>query len=144
MQVTGIEFLELPDNRLDSIDRLDLIKLIEAKVTKYEPEIVYTHHSGDVNVDHRRLYEATITACRPFPGSKVKRILTYEVLSSTDWQPKGAFDYFQPNVFVDISDQFQKKIQALNIYSSEMRPWPHSRSIKAIEHLAKLRGKSSG
>lgn len=142
--VNGIEFLELPDNRLDSIDRLDLIKLIEEKISKYKPEIVYTHHSGDVNVDHRRLYEATITACRPMPGNKVKKILTYEVLSSTDWQPKGAYEYFQPNFFVDISRQFQKKIQALNVYSSEMRPWPHSRSVKAIEHLAKLRGSQVG
>ena len=144
LQVAGIEFLQLPDNRLDSMDRLDLIKLIEEKIRKFEPEIVYTHHSGDVNVDHRRLYEATITACRPMPGNKVNRILTYEVLSSTDWQPKGSYESFQPNVFVDISDQFQKKIQALNIYSSEMRPWPHSRSIKAIEHLAKLRGSQVG
>tara|TARA_A100001011_G_C14201079_1_gene795690 strand:- start:605 stop:844 length:240 start_codon:yes stop_codon:yes gene_type:complete len=69
-----------------------------------------------------------------------KKILTYEVISSTDWQPKGAYEYFQPNFFVDISKQFQKKIQALNVYSSEMRPWPHSPSVKAIEHLAKLRG----
>tara|TARA_Y100000589_G_C27197207_1_gene647421 strand:- start:4035 stop:4724 length:690 start_codon:yes stop_codon:yes gene_type:complete len=144
LEVSGIDFLELPDNRLDSLDRLDLIKLIEEKIRKYQPEIVYTHHSGDVNVDHRRLYEATITSCRPMPGNTVKRILTYEVLSSTDWQPKGAYDYFQPNVFIDISSQFQKKMQALNIYSSEMREWPHSRSIKAVEHLARLRGSQVG
>ncbi len=144
LQVAGIEFLQLPDNRLDSMDRLDLIKLIEEKIRKFEPEIVYTHHSGDVNVDHRRLYEATITACRPMPGNKVNRILTYEVLSSTDWQPKGSYESFQPNVFVDISRQLQKKMEALNIYASEMRPWPHSRSIKAVEHLGRLRGSQVG
>ena len=101
----GIELLDFPDNRLDSLDRLDLIKRIEECVERHQPECVYVHHAGDVNVDHRRLHEAVVTACRPTPGHVVKRLLSFEVPSSTEWQPPGSAQAFQPNWFVDISDQ---------------------------------------
>lgn len=140
----GVELLDLPDNRLDSIDRLDLIKLIENFISRYKPHTVYVHHSGDVNVDHRRLHEAVVTACRPTPNHPVRRLLSYEVMSSTEWQPPGSGTPFQPNWFVDISDYWLLKKQALQEYSSEMRPWPHARSIDALEHLAKWRGAQVG
>ena len=98
----GVELLDLPDNRLDSLDRLDLIKRIEECVERHQPECVYVHHAGDVNVDHRRLHEAVVTACRPTPGRVVKRLLSFEVASSTEWQPPGSAPAFQPNWFVDI------------------------------------------
>ncbi len=141
---TGVELLDLPDNRLDSIDRLDLVKLIEARIKRYQPQIVYTHHSGDVNIDHRRLHEAVVTACRPTPGHSVKRLLSFEVASSTEWQPPGSAPTFQPNWFVDISAQWPRKREALVAYASEMRPWPHARSIQALEHLARWRGAQVG
>ena len=141
---TGVELLDLPDNRLDSIDRLDLVKLIEARIERYQPQIVYTHHAGDVNIDHRRLHEAVVTACRPTPGHSVKRLLSFEVASSTEWQPPGSAPAFQPNWFVDISDQWERKRLALEAYASEMRPWPHARSIQALEHLARWRGAQVG
>ena len=141
---TGVELLDLPDNRLDSIDRLDLVKLIEARIERYQPKIVYTHHAGDVNIDHRRLHEAVVTACRPTPGHSVKRLLSFEVASSTEWQPPGSAPAFQPNWFVDISDQWERKRLALEAYASEMRPWPHARSIQALEHLARWRGAQVG
>jgi LmbE family N-acetylglucosaminyl deacetylase len=141
---TGVELLDLPDNRLDSIDRLDLVKLIEARIERYQPQIVYTHHSGDVNIDHRRLHEAVVTACRPTPGHSVKRLLSFEVASSTEWQPPGSAPAFQANWFVDISDQWERKRLALEAYASEMRPWPHARSIQALEHLAGWRGAQVG
>jgi len=141
---TGVELLDLPDNRLDSIDRLDLVKLIEARIERYQPQIVYTHHVGDVNIDHRRLHEAVVTACRPTPGHFVKRLLSFEVASSTEWQPPGSAPAFQPNWFVDITDQWERKRLALEAYASEMRPWPHARSIQALEHLAGWRGAQVG
>ena len=141
---TGVELLDLPDNRLDSIDRLDLVKLIEARIERYQPKIVYTHHAGDVNIDHRRLHEAVVTACRPTPGHSVKRLLSFEVASSTEWQPPGSAPAFQPNWFVDISEQWDRKRLALEAYASEMRPWPHARSIQALEHLARWRGAQVG
>lgn len=141
---TSIEHLNLPDNRLDSLDRLDLIKHTERLIRKHKPEIVYTHHAGDVNIDHRRLHEAVITACRPTPGQTVRRILSFEVASSTEWQPPGSGSAFQPNWFVNITAQWPRKQQALEAYFSEMREWPHARSIRAVKHLAQWRGAQAG
>ena len=140
----GVELLDLPDNRLDSIDRLDLIKQIENRIDCYRPEVIYVHHAGDVNVDHRRLHEAVTTACRPTPGQLVRRILSYEVASSSEWQPPGSGPAFTPNWFVDISAQWDKKREALMAYASEMRAWPHARSLEALEHLARWRGAQVG
>lgn len=140
----GVDLLDLPDNRLDSLDRLDLIKRIEEYVERHQPECVYVHHAGDVNVDHRRLHEAVVTACRPTPGHFVRRLLSFEVVSSTEWQPSGSAPAFQPTWFVDISDQWERKREALLSYSSEMREWPHARSLEAVEHLARWRGAQVG
>jgi len=140
----GVELLGLPDNRLDSLDRLDLIKQIEERIARHQPQVVYVHHSGDVNIDHRRLHEAVVTACRPIPGQPVRRLLSFEVASSTEWQPPGSAPAFQPNWFVDISAQWLRKREALEAYASEMRPWPHARSIEALEHLARWRGAQVG
>jgi LmbE family N-acetylglucosaminyl deacetylase len=140
----GVELLDLPDNRLDSIDRLDLIKQIEECIALHQPQVVYVHHAGDVNIDHRRLHEAVVTACRPTPGQPVRRLLSYEVASSTEWQPPGSAPAFQPNWFVDITAQWDRKRQALEAYAAEMRPWPHARSIEALEHLARWRGAQVG
>ena len=140
----GVELLDLPDNRLDSLDRLDLIKQIEECIARHQPQVVYVHHAGDVNVDHRRLHEAVITACRPTPGQPVRRLLSFEVASSTEWQPPGSAPPFQPNWFVDITSHWLRKREALAAYASEMRPWPHARSIEALEHLARWRGAQVG
>lgn len=136
---TGIEFLDLPDNRLDSLERLDLIKQIEERIMRLQPDIVYVHHAGDVNVDHRRLHEALVTACRP-----VRRFLSFEVASSTEWQPPGSAPGFQPNWFINITRQWERKRDALAAYASEMRPWPHARSLEALEHIARWRGSQVG
>ena len=140
----GVELLDLPDNRLDSLDRLDLIKCIEQRINRHKPQVVYLHHAGDVNIDHRRLHEAVVTACRPTPGHVVKRLLSFEVASSTEWQPPGSAPAFHPNWFVDISDQWERKRDALMAYSMEMHDWPHARSIESLEHLARWRGAQVG
>ena len=85
-----------------------------------------------------------VTACRPLPDQSVKSIYSFEVQSSTEWQPPGSSTPFQPNFFVDISDYWHKKRAALEAYAVEMRPWPHSRSIEAVEHLARWRGSQVG
>lgn len=82
--VNNIELLDMPDNRLDSLDLLDIVKVIESFVSKYKPTTIYTHHSGDVNIDHRLIHEAIITACRPIPESNIKTVLSFEVASSTE------------------------------------------------------------
>ena len=142
--VDSVELLKFPDNRMDSVDLLDVIKVIEDYVKKLQPKIVVTHHEGDLNIDHQIIHKAVITACRPQPDNSIKRILSYEVPSATEWNSPTAYIPFVPNWFEDISDTLEMKIKALKAYHSEMRKWPHARSFKAIEHLARWRGASVG
>lgn len=142
--VKAVEHLGLPDNRLDSLDRLDIVKKIEEVVNRHQPCTVYFHHSGDVNIDHRRLHEAVITACRPIPGRSVKRLLSYEVASSTEWQTPNSGSLFQPNWFVDITETLARKIEALRSYPSELKEWPHPRSVEAVINMARYRGSQVG
>ncbi|MGD0026259.1 MAG: PIG-L deacetylase family protein [Xanthobacteraceae bacterium] len=132
----------LPDNRMDSLDLLDVIKLVEAMVAELRPNVVYTHHAHDLNIDHRITHEAVLTACRPLPGSGVSAIYAYETVSSTEWAVAGGG--FQPNHFVDVTAQLDRKIEALGVYTTEMRPAPHARSIEAVRALARVRGSSVG
>ena len=132
-------FLELPDNRLDSLDLLDIIQRIEAVVEEVRPDMVLTHHGGDLNVDHRITHRAVLTACRPLPGGSITAIHCFETVSSSEW---GA--PFNPTRFVDISAVIDRKIAALECYAAEMRPFPHARSIQAVRALATVRGASVG
>jgi len=140
----SLKFFNLPDNRMDSINLLDIVKIVEKEVNLVKPEIIYTHHIGDLNIDHSITHQAVVTACRPEPNKSVKKIYCFEVPSSTDWQSVQSDKFFKPNCFIDISKTLQKKLKALKAYKSEMRSWPHSRSIKNVENLAKWRGSSSG
>ncbi|WP_017185621.1 PIG-L deacetylase family protein [Alkalibacillus haloalkaliphilus] len=143
--VCSLQLFDFPDNRMDSLDRLDIVKVVEDLINQVKPDIVYTHHSGDVNIDHRRIHEAVITACRPIPGNHlVKQILFFEVASSTEWMTANTAPAFHPNWYVDISDTLQLKLDSLKAYEYEMRDWPHARSMKALEHLAKWRGANIG
>ena len=136
---------DFPDNRMDSVDLLDVVKVVESFIEKYKPSIVYTHHRGDVNIDHTVIHDAVIAATRPQPGHCVKTVLFFETASSTEWRPPQSSISFNPNWFVDISgDALEKKLQALAAYTTEMRPFPHARSVKALDHLAKWRGASIG
>ena len=135
--------LNFPDNRMDSIDLLDVIKTIEAELLIVHPDVVYTHHGGDLNVDHQITHRAVLTACRPLPGSSVKRILAWETPSSTEWW-WGCYG-FEPNWFVDVTGvPMQKKELALEQYLSEMRPAPHPRSFASVRALATWRGACAG
>lgn len=142
--VSSLSLHELPDNRMDSVPRLDIIKLVEAHIDRIQPAIVYTHHGGDVNIDHRRVHEAVVTSCRPVPGHPVRSLLFFEVPSSTEWQPPASAPAFLPNWYVDISSTLEQKAKALAAYSSEMRPWPHARSTEAIMHRDRWRGATIG
>jgi LmbE family N-acetylglucosaminyl deacetylase len=141
---SGLELLDLPDNRMDSLDLLDVVKIIEERIERYKPEVIYTHHCGDLNIDHRVCHNAVVTACRPQPGHCVKELVFFEVSSGTDYQTPGSAPYFEPNYFIDISSVLKKKLDALEAYSSEMREFPHTRSVKALNSLAEVRGASVG
>ncbi|SEJ87929.1 N-acetylglucosaminyl deacetylase, LmbE family [Propionispira arboris] len=140
MGAKKVKQCNFPDNRMDSIALLDVIKPIEEYMGNFQPDTVYTHHAGDVNIDHMITHNAVITACRPLPGQSVHTLLFFETLSSTEWQMQTSDKVFLPNWYVDISNFFEKKIKALRFYESEMREYPHPRSYKGVEILAKSRG----
>jgi LmbE family N-acetylglucosaminyl deacetylase len=141
--VTEWHVLDFPDNRMDSVPLLEVVQALEPIVSKIQPERVYTHHHGDLNVDHRVTHQAVLTACRPLPGSSVREILVFEVISSTEWATPGLAPLI-PNAFVDISEYLPKKLEALAAYELEMRAAPHSRSVGHVESLARHRGNSVG
>lgn len=133
--------LGLPDQRLDSIALLDIIQKIEIFIKEMQPNIVFTHFGGDLNLDHRRTFEATMTACRPVQGQTIEEIYCFEVSSSSEWNYP---EQFQPNVYTDISNHIEKKIEAINAYESEIKQWPHPRSIEAMRILSNKRGSEVG
>jgi len=132
-----------PDNKMDSVPLLSITQAIESVLNGFPAEMIYTHSSHDLNIDHVITHQAVMTACRPQPNSTIKSILTFEVRSSTEWQASSN-NQFTANYFIDVSCYFNKKIAALTCYQQEIRPFPHSRSIKAIEAQAISRGCSIG
>jgi N-acetylglucosamine malate deacetylase 1 len=140
----SVTTLSMPDNRMDRLEILDVVQQIEECMRLHRPSVVFTHHFGDVNVDHRIVHEAVITACRPQPAHHVQRLLFFEVASSTEWRPAGSGQAFCPNYFVDVTATLPKKLEALDAYRSELRPFPHPRSFEAITALARWRGASVG
>ena len=135
---------ELPDNRFDTVPLIDVVKTIEDLVTRLEPEAVYTQHGGDLNVDHVVVNRATLTATRPLSSCSVKQLYAYQVFSSTDWA-FGLFEpHFRPNVFVDIGDTLETKIRAMQLYETEIRPFPHPRSWESLRANAQRWGSVAG
>lgn len=141
--VSGWQALGLPDNQMDSLPLLQVVQPLERIIATLAPHTIYTHHCGDLNVDHRVTHQAVMTACRPLPGSPCREIFSFEVMSSTEWAGPGQAA-FQPNFFVEISNYWQQKHQALEAYELEMRAPPHSRSIAHLDALARHRGASIG
>jgi LmbE family N-acetylglucosaminyl deacetylase len=141
--VISIRQLDFPDNKMDTVAILDVVQSINVVIDEMQPNIIYTHHIGDLNIDHQVTHKAVMTACRPQPNSCVREIYAFEILSSTEWQTPGVTP-FSPNVFVDITDYIDIKKQVLEIYSKEMRQSPHSRSIDNVIRLNMLRGSSIG
>jgi LmbE family N-acetylglucosaminyl deacetylase len=128
-----------PDNRFDTVALLDIVKVIETVKQTIRPSMVFTHHAADVNIDHRRTFEAVLSAFRPQPGELPVRLLSFYVLSSTDWQTPS-FGTFAPNVFIDIEKTLEKKVKAMKAYRTEVRPYPHPRSIEGIRIEAQRTG----
>lgn len=132
----NIFFENLSDNRFDSIDLLDIVKIIEKYVNQLRPDIIYTHHQGDLNIDHKRTFEAVLTACRPVGDYSVKEIYTFETPSSTEWNFNYKNNMFTPNVFVNIEDTLTEKLEAMACYKTELGEYPHPRSLEALRIIA--------
>ena len=136
LKVLGVKqtkFLDLPDNELDLVPFLKIVKEIEKEIKKTKCETIFTHHHNDLNIDHRFAYEASITAARPLQNSRINSIISFEAISSSDWRHPYSF---KPNMFIDISKELPLKIRALKEYRNEIRKFPHPRSKEAIEASA--------
>lgn len=147
--VTQTHFAGLPDQRLDGMALIDVIDPIYKLVKELRPSTVYTHHKGDVNQDHRTVFEASLVAVRPFGDNPVEQVLCFEVPSATDWGPTAMEDWaFLPSVFVDITRHRANKAKAIDAYrnthDNEVKPFPHPRSQEAVDALDTARGVSVG
>lgn len=135
---------KLPDNRLDTVPLLEVVKLVEDLIDRLKPDVVYTHHSGDLNVDHGVIHRAVLTATRPVVGQPVREIYAFEVPSSTEWAFQRIEPVFRPNVFVDVAATLEVKIAAMSCYETETRPFPHPRSPEALRAIAARWGSVAG
>ena len=134
--------LDLPDMRLDTLEHIEVNKVVEEHVRDFGPQVVYTVQP-DVNQDHRVLFDSVAVATRPTPGQPVRRLLTYAPTSSTEWTP-AAVNWFVPNWYVDVTDTLERKVAAFAHYETEHREYPHPRSERAIRAAAEFHGTSCG
>ncbi|WP_016939520.1 PIG-L deacetylase family protein [Nitrosopumilus sp. SJ] len=139
--VKKIEFEDFPDNEMDIVSNLEITKRIEKSIFDFKPDTVFTHSQYDVNVDHRAIFNATITATRPKQKSTVKEVISFEVPSSTEWYFPSRFS---PNIFVDIHKELPFKLKALKEYKTELEKFPHPRSLESLEIISKRWGTVSG
>jgi len=142
--VKKIYTFDFPDNRFDTVALLDITKVIEKVKKDVEPDVVFTHFHGDLNIDHQLTFKAVMAACRPTKDESVKEIYSFEIPSSTEWNAPFSLTYFMPDYFVDVSKSLKVKINALKEYETELRDFPHPRSLKAVELNAKLWGVKMG
>lgn len=140
---------EFPNIRMNSVDHLDLVQFIEKQVAAFQPQRIFTHHPADLNDDHKQVCRATLAAARLFQRrddvTPLESLHLMEVPSSTDWGfPAAENNAFVPNLFVEVGDFLDRKLEALGCYSNVMRPFPHSRSVEALRGLAAVRGAQCG
>ncbi len=132
LDVTDVRFAGMADQKLDALPIVEITQWIEGVLRDVQPQIIYTHHRGDINRDHRVVHEATLTAARPYSAPYVERILCFETPSASEWAGPDADNCFSPNVFVDVSDHLESKLCAMSAYTTELRDYPHPRSLDAL------------
>ena len=142
--IKEIIYCGLPDMRLDTVAHIEVNAAIERVIDTVQPDVVYTHFYGDVNKDHTCVYESTLVAVRPVPGQKVREVYCYSVPSSTEWSPLMASTAFLANVYVDIEQYAQRKYEALAAYHTELREYPHPRSVETVKKLDEAIGLTVG
>lgn len=136
----GVSLHGLPDNRFDHVDLLDIVKVVERLIEVHGPTVVFTHHGGDLNVDHRLTHQAVLTATRPVPGQIVTDVYAFEIPSSTEWAFQRYEPVFRPSYFVDVDRWLACKLAAMRCYDAEVRPFPHPRAPEALEVIARRWG----
>ena len=141
---SSVHKLNLSTTKLDSIPIGEIIDEISGVFKKVSPEIIYAPYRGDIHTDHRIILDAVASCTKWFRNSSVKRLLSYEVISETDFAINPDLAGFRPNVFIDISKYIETKLEIFKIYTDELGEFPFPRSEKAIRALATLRGAQAG
>jgi LmbE family N-acetylglucosaminyl deacetylase len=140
-----LSFYDFPDNRFDTVALLDIIKVVEREKESFKPDVIWTHHGGDVNIDHQLTFQAVITATRPMEHESVQMIVTFETPSGTEWIPSSDPRQFVPNLFIALSEaDVLAKIEAMECYQYERRAYPHPRSPEALRVRAQNWGITVG
>ncbi|MGL4595656.1 MAG: PIG-L deacetylase family protein [Thermoguttaceae bacterium] len=142
--VSEVFVKDFPDNKFDTVPLLDIVIEIEKVKNKIKPQMVFTHHFGDMNIDHQITHQAVLTATRPIVGEIVKRIYTFQIPSSTEWNAFNRSTVFVSNLFIDIDATIDIKVNAMACYKSELKPYPHPRSLQHIHELARVQGTQVG
>lgn len=137
-------FLRMPDQKLDTYSALEMAQTLEKVIKKMTPQMIFTHHGGDINKDHQIIFDATLVATRPTPANQVVTVYTYETISSTEWAYSDYYARFNPNTFFDVTKTLKLKLEAFQQYTSELREYPHPRSLQGIEIRAKDWGSRVG
>ena len=141
---TSLQFLSLPDQRLDTVPLIELTQRLEGVLDEIEPGTVYTHFPEDVNADHRLVSRCAWTACRPYARPQLQKFAVFETPSSTEWAWPMPGTEFRPNQFVDVTDTLETKIAAMECYETELRDYPHPRSSRALRERAAYWGSHVG
>ena len=139
-----IKIYDFPDNRFDTVPLLDIVKIIENE-NDFRPDFLFTHHGGDLNIDHQKTFEAALTSSRPLPNENLCSLITFETMSSTEFSNFSDTKSFKPNLIIEISDDaLNAKCNAMASYQYEKRNFPHPRSNESIRNRAKMWGISNG
>ena len=142
-KVLGAQSITLesfPDNQFDEPPLLSIVKCVEKVLGEIRPDVVYTHHPSDLNIDHKITFQAVLTATRPLPNCSVKELYTFETPSATEWSFHQNHPVFKPNVFIDVSQSIENKLQAMEFYETEIRSFPHPRSLEALKAICRRWG----
>lgn len=146
-KILGVKtiFLEdFPAALMDTIPHAQLNEALSKVLKEIGPELIFTPVCGDLHLDHRKIFDSVLIAARPSSLSTVKAICAYETLSETNWYAPPLTPGFMPNMYVDISGFLEKKLQAMESYQSQLRAFPHERSLESLKALAELRGTAVG
>lgn len=137
-----VHFYDFPDNSMDAIPLIEIVKTIEKHISEFHPTILFSHFPNDLNVDHRITSQACLVAARPKVNCKIKSMFYFEVQSSTEWN-FGATQ-FVPTLFVDITNSFESKMNAFKEYKVEIEDFPEARSLAGAEARSVVRGVTVG
>ena len=135
---------DYPDMRLDTIEHRALNSSFERLIWDRGFDTVFVQNGDDVNLDHQLIYRSIMVATRPIPGQPVHQVLSYQVNSSTEWGGRTQTTIFCPNYFVDISSTIGQKLAAMEVYTDELREYPHPRSIRSLRQRAAVYGNEVG